>query len=771
MLAAHLLGSKFCIYAKILLHMKHIYLLSTLALLLIGTFQLRATTLDIISEGTSPYTIIYAHGDATAKSNATELTTAINNLTGVELPIATDTTAVSEYEIVLGPTNQHFVGLTSDDDTGNAYGYVIRLENKKLIITGTDANHMVMALWEFEKMVLKDASLVGEGKLQVTDAQTLVATFPQTQATLSNIVRNGWSHSLSQTKVCHQPTDGAMKVSQGVCTDGTHVYFVIRNTTDTQARVYKYRMSDWSFVSKTEIFNGGHCNDLMYDAPHKRIICIRGGTNGDIKEQSVAIDPETMAVTEGPTIPEGATAIDYNATRNQYITRYGSTINVRDTTLTVVKTGSRTDGVNMTAQGMGTDADYFYFPMSPKSGETYNALLVYDWDNLHCKAILRIPVTIESESMFEHKGEYYVSYYQGGDGATLYRVDVTLKYSSTWTIQSSTLTLDANEGENTMEYDTYTQKVNTPLTISLPTRENYAFTNWTNTNKYIINYQGFECSSPDSVTFNGKKFVSLRRTYMYPDAITVNIWAYMDNWADYANGMRLISCTESGGFNIEVGASEYVQFACYDFGVGYKNARAETKWADITSGWHMFTLTFDGKNVRGYIDGQLAATSKKYVSGKIGYHSKNYLLLGAEAKDASRPNSSAPYYFKGMMKNVGIVPYALPAEEVAFLYAHPGIARYYFPDKDVTMHAVWKELPVEDALEDVSATDVVFRLSPTELNIIGVVASTISLFTSAGQEVSVVKNTNTLPIANLQGTYIAQVSDAQGQVYTYKFTR
>ncbi len=750
--------------------MKHIHLYALGLLLLVGTCHLGATTLDIVSEGTSPYTIVYAHGDAKAKTYATNLATAISTLTGVELPITTDTAAVSEYEIVLGPTNLHDPNRAWDA----AYGYAVRMEDKKLVITGTDANHTVIALWAFDKQVLQNTSLVGEGRLQVTDEQTTVATFAQTQATLSNIVRNGWSHSLSQTKVCHQPTDGAMKVSQGVCTDSTHVYFVIRNTSDTEARVYKYRMADWSFVSKTEIFNGGHCNDLMYDAPHKRIICIRGGTNGDIKEQSVAIDPETMAVTEGPTIPEGATAIDYNTTRNQYITRYGSDIKVRDTTLAVVKTGSRTDGVNMTAQGMGTDADYFYFPMSPKNGETYNALLVYDWESLHCKAILRIPVSIESESMFELHGEYYVSYYQGGDGATLYHVDVTLNYvAPAVVVESSTLTLDANGGENTMEQDTYTQKVNTPLTISLPTREHYAFTNWNKTtSQHIINYQGFECSSPDSVVFDGKrKYVSLLRTYKYQDAITVNIWAYMDNWADYTKPMRLISCTESGGFNIEAGASEYVQFACYDFGVGYKNARAATKWADITPGWHMFTMTFDGKHVRGYIDGQLAATSKEYESGKIGYHSKNHVLLGAEAADSRTPNNSKPCFFQGMMKNVGLVPYALPADEVALLYANPGMARYYFPAKDVTMQAEWEALPVEDAMEEVAAANVRFQVSDTEVAVEGIVVAQITLFTPAGQEVVVAAKTNTISIAHLQGTFIMQVCDMDGHIYTHKFTR
>ncbi len=746
--------------------MKHIYLYALGLFLLLGTFQLRAATLDIISEGTSPYTIVYAHGDATAKSHATELATAICNLTGVELPIATDTTAVSEYEIILGPSNTHDANRAWEEP----YGYAVCIEDKKLIITGTDANHTVMALWAFEQKVLKDASLVGEGRLQVTDAQTLVATFPQTQATLSNIVRNGWNHSLSQTKVCHQPTDGAMKVSQGVCTDSTHVYFVIRNTSDTQARVYKYRMSDWSFVSKTEIFNGGHCNDLMYDAPHKRIICIRGGTNGDIKEQSMAIDPETMAVTEGPTIPDGATAIDYNVTRNQYITRYGKTINVRDANLAVLKTGSRTDGVDMTAQGMGTDADYFYFPMSPKSGESYNALLVYDWENLHCNAILTIPTAAESESMFELKGEYYVSYYQNSNGATLYHVDVMLNYvAPTWTIQSSTLTIDANGGENTMEEDNYTQKVNTPLTISLPTRENYTFVKWKQaTSQYITNYQGFECSSPDSVVFDGKKFVSLRRTYMYQDAITVNLWAYMDNWADYLNPMRLISCTESGGFNIEVGKSEFVQFACYDFGVGYKSARAETKWADLTPGWHMFTMTFDGKNVRGYIDGQLAATSKTYVSGKIGYHRKNHILLGAEVKDSSRPNSSNPCYFKGMMKNVGIVHYALPADEVALLYTNPGIVRYYFPTKDVTMEAVWKANPVETSSQPLLKENIYCRVTDSFLTVMGTTAAQITLFTADGKEVRHIQNANTLSIDGLKGLYLAQVCDVQGRTFTYK---
>ena len=42
----------------------------------------------------------------------------------------------------------------------------------------------------------------------------------------------------------------------------------------------------------------------------------------------------------------------------------------------------------------------------------------------------------------------------------------------------------------------------------------------------------------------------------YTEGLTVSVWAKTSNWAT-----RLFSCTEDGGWNLEPGASGYVEFA------------------------------------------------------------------------------------------------------------------------------------------------------------------------------------------------------------------
>jgi hypothetical protein len=75
---------------------------------------------------------------------------------------------------------------------------------------------------------------------------------------------------------------------------------------------------------------------------------------------------------------------------------------------------------------MGCDVDYVYFPMS---GSSNNILVAYDWKGNY-KKTFTLATTKESESMFEHNGVYYVNYYTSGNGAQLYRVDITLIYTS-----------------------------------------------------------------------------------------------------------------------------------------------------------------------------------------------------------------------------------------------------------------------------------------------------------------------------------------------------
>ena len=144
--------------------------------------------------------------------------------------------------------------------------------------------------------------------------------------------------------------------------------------------------------------------------------------------------------------------------------------------------------------------------------------------------------------------------------------------------------------------------------------------------RYILN-----TSLINETSFDGNDFINLGRKYMYTDAITVSLWAYMDNWADYGTSsgdgnMRLISCTEGGGWNIESYDDNNIHIVAYDKGVGYKGVILG-KWTTLSSGWHHFAFTFDGEYLKGYLDGELKGTSSKFESGEIAYNSTTQYLL------------------------------------------------------------------------------------------------------------------------------------------------
>ena len=156
-------------------------------------------------------------------------------------------------------------------------------------------------------------------------------------------------------------------------------------------------------------------------------------------------------------------------------------------------------------------------------------------------------------------------------------------------------------------------------------------------------------------TFTGSNFFTLGREYMYTDRMTMSVWAYSTNWSTYgSSSTRIISCTESGGWNIEATSTSNgnIRFAIYDSGTGYKNIATSIAWSSLSSGWHMFTLTFDGTNARGYLDGQLVGTSSAFSSGRIGYNANNTIFVGAEAgANATTPAGS---YFVGQIAGLYI---------------------------------------------------------------------------------------------------------------------
>ena len=209
---------------------------------------------------------------------------------------------------------------------------------------------------------------------------------------------------------------------------------------------------------------------------------------------------------------------------------------------------------------------------------------------------------------------------------TSYSTEVTL-YAK-WTPNNYTLTLNANGGSVSPTSKTVTYG-NTYTDLPTPTRAGYTFGGWYG-------------------SYNGSTYVNYGRAYMYFNKQSIHFSAYMSNWANYA---RAISCTESGGWNLE-STSSAMSFACYDSGSGYKNAIYNAAPSTLSAGWHDFDLIFNGTNAKLYIDGSLKGTSANYSSGKIGYNAANSIFLGGEATSSGTAASSP--FFNGYIGNVVI---------------------------------------------------------------------------------------------------------------------
>jgi len=152
------------------------------------------------------------------------------------------------------------------------------------------------------------------------------------------------------------------------------------------------------------------------------------------------------------------------------------------------------------------------------------------------------------------------------------------------------------------------------------------------------------------------------------EALTINLWAKATTWP--TNGGRLISCTETGGFNLEAGNSGYWRFPVHVYTASdrsttaYKYDSNEIQISALTPNeWNMITLVYDTTGTKTYINGELHHT---YTNTSYGIHfnTNARLFLGCEAAAA---NASTPY-FPGNISDFRLYMTALVEEDIKKLY-------------------------------------------------------------------------------------------------------
>ncbi|MGN0798020.1 MAG: LamG-like jellyroll fold domain-containing protein [Christensenellales bacterium] len=230
--------------------------------------------------------------------------------------------------------------------------------------------------------------------------------------------------------------------------------------------------------------------------------------------------------------------------------------------------------------------------------------------------------------------------------------------------------------------------------LPVPTREGYTFGGWVNQGilpeeQSLIEQTVFTGKSLiNKTTFTGSNFIALGKDYKYEDKITIIVRASMDNWSLFSSqNMTLFSCAQTGGWNL-FSKNGYLYSDIYDKGIGYKPIFSSVSLAELSSGYHVFTETFDGEYARLYVDGVLSGTSAKFSSGKIGYNGTNGLFIGAEAGDDTTTPETWMAYFQGEIDYFSIENRAIAEEYIdGVQFLALGRTRMYEDKLSITVKA------------------------------------------------------------------------------------
>lgn len=197
-------------------------------------------------------------------------------------------------------------------------------------------------------------------------------------------------------------------------------------------------------------------------------------------------------------------------------------------------------------------------------------------------------------------------------------------------------TMGMNDG---IEYDTSGFGNNGTKTANL---------DWSsNTPKYTV-----------STVFNstGRTGVNFPNEANPREKITIALWGYKDNWnvAERLGG----KAASSSGWCIGDYGTENTMFGFFlESGNGSYNTISGFR--QLSSGWHHFAITFDGFDLKYYLDSECISTKT--------WSTQQYLKVGTgDYNLGSHTNNS--YYFNGNLSDFRIYATALSASDVLSLY-------------------------------------------------------------------------------------------------------
>jgi len=130
-----------------------------------------------------------------------------------------------------------------------------------------------------------------------------------------------------------------------------------------------------------------------------------------------------------------------------------------------------------------------------------------------------------------------------------------------------------------------------------------------------------------------------------PDSnLTLETWAYADDWTAIQTE-RFISNTQGGGYGL--GSTPTLLRGWIFVNGSYLTVSEDL--TNIDPGWHHFSLTFDGRYAKLFIDGDIKASNDAGDVYPITYHPTNNTLIGAEATSGAVPTGG---YFYGKLDEI-----------------------------------------------------------------------------------------------------------------------
>lgn len=285
--------------------------------------------------------------------------------------------------------------------------YTVQILGRKIVILGSSEVLTVKALKEFCTRVLENPENTAEGRLILRPEDCFTVTLER-DYTVADMAADGLIVTCDYAEILKAAGKGQYSVAQGAASDGTYVYMAMRNSDDTGAIIVKHRLDDGSRVAESPVLKLGHANDMTYNSEKHLLVVAHGQTEGKIL---TLVDPDTLELVADVNIEKGSGAITYNPATNSYaISQGGKSLHMLDAELGYVKSFERTKLSGYTAQGMGSDETFIYFPMSG-SGE--NILDTFNWEGERVAKII-LPTPHESESLFYVNGRHFVSFNVNG---------------------------------------------------------------------------------------------------------------------------------------------------------------------------------------------------------------------------------------------------------------------------------------------------------------------------------------------------------------------